>query len=171
MSGFPTGGPASKLGIDCEPNRAALRLRSNLKRHPFTKYSIKQVSLPLDVPSASSSFFRVASHTSHRRPNFYTTLSTNTSAAMADVEMTDAPPKNKTSKAGGAGDAEGKKRFEIKKVGSEDNPCWDMPLMIGLVERCRALGVGYRSRQLCDLSKPHHGSLCVYLSIWRPFQD
>ena len=35
---------------------------------------------------------------------------------MADVEMTDAPPKSKISKAGASGDAEGKKRFEVKKV-------------------------------------------------------
>jgi RING-box protein 1 len=33
---------------------------------------------------------------------------------MADVEMTDAPPKTKTSKADAA--ADGKKRFEVKKV-------------------------------------------------------
>lgn len=35
---------------------------------------------------------------------------------MADVEMTDAPPKTKSSKAGAGGEAEGKKRFEVKKV-------------------------------------------------------
>jgi RING-box protein 1 len=34
---------------------------------------------------------------------------------MADVEMTDAPPKTKTSKADTATDS-GKKRFEVKKV-------------------------------------------------------
>jgi RING-box protein 1 len=34
---------------------------------------------------------------------------------MADVEMTDAPPKTKTSKADTAADS-GKKRFEVKKV-------------------------------------------------------
>lgn len=39
-------------------------------------------------------------------------------ANMADVEMTDAPPKTKvTTKAGASGEAEGKKRFEVKKVG------------------------------------------------------
>lgn len=40
---------------------------------------------------------------------------------MADVEMTDAtaPPKAKTSKAGASGElADGKKRFEVKKVRS-----------------------------------------------------
>jgi len=35
---------------------------------------------------------------------------------MADVEMMDAPPKAKTGKAVDTG-ADGKKRFEIKKVG------------------------------------------------------
>jgi len=34
---------------------------------------------------------------------------------MADVEMTDAAPKTKVAKAA-AGDSDGKKRFEIKKV-------------------------------------------------------
>lgn len=37
------------------------------------------------------------------------------SATMADVEMTDAPPKTKTSKVDTAADS-GKKRFEVKKV-------------------------------------------------------
>lgn len=39
---------------------------------------------------------------------------------MADVEMTDAAaaaPKAKGSKAGASGDVDGKKRFEVKKVG------------------------------------------------------
>lgn len=35
---------------------------------------------------------------------------------MADVEMTDAPPKTKVSKAGPSGDFDSKKRFEVKKV-------------------------------------------------------
>ena len=34
---------------------------------------------------------------------------------MADVEMTDAP-KLKNTKAGASGDAEGQKKFEVKKV-------------------------------------------------------
>jgi len=35
--------------------------------------------------------------------------------------MTDAaPPKVKSSKAGASGDVDGKKRFEVKKVGSHD---------------------------------------------------
>lgn len=43
-------------------------------------------------------------------------LSSHTSSAnMADVEMTDAPPKTKTSKPDTAADS-GKKRFEVKKV-------------------------------------------------------
>lgn len=43
-------------------------------------------------------------------------LPTHTSSAtMADVEMTDAPPKTKTSKVDTAADS-GKKRFEVKKV-------------------------------------------------------
>lgn len=38
---------------------------------------------------------------------------------MADVEMTDAgaAPKTKATKVGASGDTEGKKRFEVKKVG------------------------------------------------------
>lgn len=39
---------------------------------------------------------------------------------MADVEMSDAPPKTKTSKAGPSGDADGKKRFEVKKVDTHE---------------------------------------------------
>ena len=43
---------------------------------------------------------------------------------MADVEMTDAPPKTKLAKAGASsGDAEGKKRFEVKKVIVLYRPC------------------------------------------------
>ena len=39
---------------------------------------------------------------------------TQVTVTMADVNMTDAPPKAKTSKA--EADAGGKKRFEVKKV-------------------------------------------------------
>ena len=69
---------------------------------------------------------------------------------MADVEMTDAPPKTKTSKADTA--ADGKKRFEVKKVSCTFN--WPIEIKTDLfvsVERCRSLGLGHCRRQLCHL--------------------
>ncbi|KAI4851944.1 hypothetical protein E4T44_01817 [Aureobasidium sp. EXF-8845] len=44
---------------------------------------------------------------------------------MADVEMTDAPPKTKTSKADTAADS-GKKRFEVKKWNAVALWAWDI---------------------------------------------
>jgi hypothetical protein len=70
---------------------------------------------------------------------------------MADVEMTDAPPKTKTSKTDTAADS-GKKRFEVKKVscalGLISRIKTDTSV---LVERRCSLGLGYRCRQLCHL--------------------
>ena len=34
-----------------------------------------------------------------------------------------------------------------------------------LVERCSSLGLGYSSRQLCYLQKPHHGLMYAAHSI------
>jgi hypothetical protein len=48
---------------------------------------------------------------------------------MADVEMTDAgaaPKTMKNTKAGASGDAEGKKKFEVKKV------CWMLASVLSL---------------------------------------
>jgi hypothetical protein len=74
---------------------------------------------------------------------------------MADVEMTDAgaAPKVKSNKAGASGDAaEGKKKFEVKKV------CWYTEhniagswLTVATVERRRPLGMGHCRRQLRHL--------------------
>ena len=85
---------------------------------------------------------------------------------MADVEMTDAgaAPKVKSAKAGASGDAaDGKKKFEVKKVRTDDRNTMRMEWMLiwGIVERRRALGMGHRRRQLRHLPKSHHGALCV----------
>lgn len=80
---------------------------------------------------------------------------------MADVEMTDAAPKTKVAKAV-AGDSDGKKRFEIKKVGSPfGRRSWTSMTDGNVVERGRALGVGHCCRQLRHLPQPHHGPLYV----------
>jgi len=49
---------------------------------------------------------------------------------MADVEMTDAAPKTKVAKAA-AGDSDGKKRFEIKKVGWSSNETYGSSMADG----------------------------------------
>lgn len=83
--------------------------------------------------------------------------------------MTDAPsgstaPMKKTAgkaKTGAEGGADGKKRFEVKKVsylecdfGAQAND--------STVECSCSLGLGYRRRQLCHLQKPYHGSVYVF---------
>lgn len=91
---------------------------------------------------------------------------------MADVDMTDAPNTSgavtKKERKGGDVDAkgDGKKRFEVKKVRRtrmSSKPCeltthTDLGLDF-VVERCCAMGLGHRRRQLCHLPKPHHGPL------------
>lgn len=84
---------------------------------------------------------------------------------MADVDMPDAPTAAPVikKKGGAAGDGEvkeGKKRFEVKKVGNLPARPWVQPRADRTpVERRRALGVGYRCRQLRHLPKPHYGPL------------
>lgn len=69
---------------------------------------------------------------------------------MADVEMTDAPPKTKTSKADTADS--GKKRFEVKKVSYTFTRFIETKTDLSvLVERCCSLGMGHCRRQLCNL--------------------
>ena len=69
---------------------------------------------------------------------------------MADVEMTDAPPKTKTSKADTADF--GKKRFEVKKVSYILTRFLETKTDLSvLVERCCSLGMGHCRRQLCHL--------------------
>jgi len=75
---------------------------------------------------------------------------------MADVDMTDVPsgssaPVKKAAgkaKAGGDGGADGKKRFEVKKVG--DSAASFLPAFaaanISTVERGSSLGLGHRRR-------------------------
>lgn len=77
---------------------------------------------------------------------------------MADTEMTDAPPaaapaKAKASKAGADSAADGKKRFEVKKVSDESPGYLGGNLRLGsttkpclIVECRRAMGVGYCRR-------------------------
>jgi len=87
---------------------------------------------------------------------------------MADVEMQDAAAdtaltKNKTSSKvakGGAADTAGdsKKRFEVKKVRAQVFTRETLKLTKA-VECRRSMGLGYCSRQLRHLPKPHHGPL------------
>lgn len=79
---------------------------------------------------------------------------------MADVEMTDAPPKAKAPKADTADS--GKKRFEVKKVNSHAARALVQRLTHVTVERRRSVGVGHCRRQLRHLPQPHHGP--VYAS-------
>lgn len=90
---------------------------------------------------------------------------------MADVDMTDAPsasgsaPVKKATGKAKVGvtenGADGKKRFEVKKVKRSQQPCkaYISPSNWLLVERGSFMGVGYCCGQLRDLSKSHHGSL------------
>ncbi|TQS33015.1 hypothetical protein Golomagni_06655 [Golovinomyces magnicellulatus] len=78
---------------------------------------------------------------------------------MADVEMKDAPSNGKA--------VDGKNKFEVKKVRKDRD---DIFFMVSLanafeVERRSSLGLGYCSRQLCHLQKPHHGPLYVATSV------
>ena len=88
--------------------------------------------------------------------------------------MTDAPsgstaPAKKgvgKAKAGAAAEsgADGKKRFEVKKVRGLRH--FDAKLRAECtdnepVECSGSVGLGHRSRQLCYLQKPHHGSMSV----------
>lgn len=69
---------------------------------------------------------------------------------MADVDMPDAPASAPVSKKKGAADGdakEGKKRFEVKKVGSWNHSLYAcLSADDTLVERRRALGVGHCGR-------------------------
>lgn len=88
---------------------------------------------------------------------------------MADVDMPDAGPSapaktkapTKGSKAGGEGGADGKKRFEVKKVHICWAFFWTAELKITIVECCSLMGLGHCGRQLCYLQKPHYGSMLV----------
>jgi hypothetical protein len=81
---------------------------------------------------------------------------------MADVDMTDAPV---TKKKGGENveaklKADGKKRFEVKKViGMMFLSISGVVLILLPVECGCAMGVGHSGGQLCHLQKPHYGSL------------
>ena len=88
---------------------------------------------------------------------------------MADIEMPDADPTSaskaksvtKASKSGAPADSTGgeKKRFEVKKVGSVkfSHDSLRHADKGTSVECSGSLGMGYRSRQLCYLPKPHYG--------------
>jgi len=83
---------------------------------------------------------------------------------MADVDMTDAPgPSSK--KAAADGDVaknDGKKRFEVKKVGGISGTLCCATLSMAdyfPVECCRPLGVGHCGGQLRHLPESHYGSL------------
>ena len=87
---------------------------------------------------------------------------------MADVDMPDADASNPApSKGKVAGKSakitvpessnDGKKRFEVKKVYSLR--LYTEKKLIGAVERCSLMGLGYRGRQLRHLPESHHGSL------------
>jgi hypothetical protein len=89
---------------------------------------------------------------------------------MADIDMTDAPgsgavaARKKVAAADGDAKADGKKRFEVKKV--RRTPVQrllpapqDLTRSLIPVERGRTLGVGHRRGQLRHLQKSHHGSL------------
>jgi hypothetical protein len=90
---------------------------------------------------------------------------------MADVDMTDAPSgstapaKEATSKpktSAGDGGADGKKRFEVKKVRRSTSSalCDLFHVLSTRIVECRCfVGLGYCCRQLCYLQKPHHGSV------------
>ncbi|KAJ5610103.1 ubiquitin ligase subunit HrtA [Penicillium lagena] len=84
---------------------------------------------------------------------------------MADVEMKEASAgasaKGKTVSKGSDSAADGKKKFEVKKVPNNkhlQSSIAEPPLTtIYLVERRGAMGVGYRGGQLCHLPQPYHG--------------
>ena len=90
---------------------------------------------------------------------------------MADIDMTDAPSASTASaknavgksKADGAEGGEGKKRFEVKKVGHLQLLSRSSGANTLTVERSGSLGLGYSGRQLCYLPKPYHGSLYAWL--------
>lgn len=67
---------------------------------------------------------------------------------MADVDMTDAPvPKAKTSKAPAEGSSDGKKRFEVKKVGFQHSRYGLNYLANLCLVECRcSLGLGHCRR-------------------------
>lgn len=89
---------------------------------------------------------------------------------MADVEMTDAAPKKAKAGPSGGDTADGKKKFEVKKVSFAQNKqrdahvhtqrtCSLTSLVCGcdIVERSRAVGLGHCSRQLRHLPQSHYG--------------
>jgi hypothetical protein len=91
---------------------------------------------------------------------------------MADIDMTDAPSGSgsaqvkkalgKSKATPGEGASDGKKRFEVKKVGHNSFWCFYEELDClheRIVERRGSMGMGYRCRQLCYLQKPYYGSL------------
>lgn len=89
---------------------------------------------------------------------------------MADVEMTDAAPKKAKAGPSGGDTADGKKKFEVKKVSFAQNKqrdahihtqrtCSLTSLVRGcdIVERSRSVGLGHCSRQLRHLPQSHYG--------------
>lgn len=72
---------------------------------------------------------------------------------MADVEMSDAPVAAKKAEGVSAKGGD-KKKFEVKKVcfSLELNTAGSQKRLTETVERCCALGLGYRRRQLRHLS-------------------
>jgi hypothetical protein len=98
---------------------------------------------------------------------------------MADAMDVDAPAAgaSKVAKGKTGGGKEGAERFQVKKV-SSCRPFSHLALSLKaivyekyadawlcffLVVECRSVvGMGYRSRQLCDLQESHHGPLYAF---------
>lgn len=80
---------------------------------------------------------------------------------MADVEMSDAPTAAKKADGTVAKSGDGKKKFEVKKVGcSADLGSERRTRRLTVPVECGVpLGLGYRRRQLRYLPKSHHGPL------------